>query len=65
MLTTIKEPIKVAVDNPKPATGGRAAETLENALVRGPQELHTLSRAVTARDFQLVAERASGAVARA
>lgn len=65
VLTAIKESIKVTVDNPKPATGGRAAETLENALVRGPQELHTLSRAVTARDFQLVAERASGAVARA
>ena len=33
--------------------------------IRGPQELHTLSRAVTARDFELAAERASGAVARA
>lgn len=65
-LTVLKDPIPGAeVTNPEPATGGRAAETLENALVRGPQELHTLSRAVTARDFQLVAERASGAVARA
>lgn len=65
VLTTIKDPIKAAVDNPEPATGGRAAETLENALIRGPQELHTLSRAVTARDFELVAERASGAISRA
>ena len=51
--------------NPEAATGGRAAETLENALVRGPQELRSLNRAVTARDFRLVAERSSGAVARA
>jgi hypothetical protein len=65
VLTAIREPIKAVVDNPEPATGGRAAETLENALVRGPQELHTLSRAVTARDFELAAERASGAVSRA
>ena len=65
-LTTMKEPIRgLEVTNPEPATGGRNGETLENALVRGPQELHTLSRAVTARDFQIVAERASGAVARA
>lgn len=65
-LATLKDQIPgVEVTNPEPATGGRAAEALENALVRGPQELHTLSRAVTARDFQLVAEQASGAVARA
>lgn len=64
-LTTIKEPLRATVTNPDPATGGRAAETLANARIRGPQELHTLSRAVTARDFQLVAERASGGVARA
>src|SRR5262249_47315289 len=54
----------LGVTTPAPATGGRAAETLQNALVRGPQELHSLERAVTARDFQLVAQR-SGAVARA
>jgi len=65
-LKTLKDQIPgVEVTNPEPATGGRAAETLENALVRGPQELHTLSRAITARDFQLIAERATGAVARA
>ena len=64
-LTTIKEPIRATVTNPEPAAGGRAAESLDNARIRGPQELHTLSRAVTARDFQLAAERASGAVVRA
>ncbi|MFL5674989.1 MAG: baseplate J/gp47 family protein [Chloroflexota bacterium] len=64
-LTTVKESIRATATNPEPAAGGRAAETLDNARIRGPQELHTLSRAVTARDFQLAAERASGAVARA
>jgi hypothetical protein len=65
-LTTLKEPIAgVTVANPDPATGGSAGETLENALVRGPQQLHSLQRAVTGRDFELLAQRSSGAVARA
>ena len=51
--------------NPGPATGGRAAESLDNALRRGPQELHSLHRAVTARDFELIAKQSSGAVDRA
>jgi hypothetical protein len=66
LLTTLKDPIPgVQVTNPELAAGGRAAETLENALVRGPQDLHSLRRAVTARDFELLALRGSGAVARA
>lgn len=65
-ITTLKDAITgVQVINPSAATGGRAAESLENALVRGPQEIHSLQRAVTARDFRLLAERSSGAVARA
>ncbi len=66
-LATLKDPIAgLQVNNPKPASGGQAAEVLENALVRGPQELHALQRAVTARDFELTAlDRARGAVARA
>ena len=63
-LTTLKDPIAgVTVTNPEAATGGRPAETLENALVRGPQELHSLQRAVTASDFELLAKRSSGPVA--
>ena len=59
-LTTLKDPIPgVEVINSEPAAGGRDAETLENALLRGPQELHSLQRAVTARDFQLLAKRSS------
>jgi hypothetical protein len=66
ILTVLKDPIPgVEVTNPVAATGGRPAETLENALYRGPQELHSLKRAVTARDFEQIAERVSGVVARA
>jgi hypothetical protein len=65
-LTVLKTPIVgVDVTNPDRATGGRAAETLENALIRGPQELHSLHRAVTARDFEGVALNSSQAIARA
>jgi hypothetical protein len=65
-LTTMRDAIPgVTVTNPTPGTGGREPETVENALIRGPQELRSLARAVTARDYQLVAERSSGAVARA
>jgi predicted phage baseplate assembly protein len=65
-LTSLKNPIPgLSVTNPSPATGGQAAESLENALIRGPQELHSLERAVTARDFEVVAENSSRAVARA
>jgi Baseplate J-like protein len=64
-LSTLRYPLAgVQVSNPDAATGGRAAETLENALLRGPQDLHSLERAVTARDFELIALR-SGSVARA
>ena len=64
-LTVLKDPIpRVAVINLSPAVGGCSAESLENALVRGPQELHSLQRAVTARDFELAARR-FGAVGRA
>jgi hypothetical protein len=64
-LTVLKDPIPgISVNNPAAAVGGRDAETVENALLRGPQELHSLQRAVTARDFELVARR-FGAVSRA
>ena len=64
-LTVLKDPIPgVSVNNPGAAVGGRSAETVANALLRGPQELHSLQRAVTARDFELLAKR-SGAVSRA
>ncbi|MGH2478236.1 MAG: baseplate J/gp47 family protein, partial [Ktedonobacteraceae bacterium] len=65
-LTQLKDALTgIQVTNPGPAVGGRAAETLENALVRGPQQLHSLRRAVTARDFELVVLHNSQAIARA
>lgn len=65
-LTTMKDPLPgITVTNPEPAMGGRAAETLQNALLRGPHEFHSLQRAVTASDFELLALSSSGAVARA
>lgn len=54
----------VTVTNPARATGGRPAESVDNAVVRGPHEFHARDRAVTARDYELIAGR-SGAVSRA
>ncbi|MCW5981094.1 MAG: baseplate J/gp47 family protein [Bryobacteraceae bacterium] len=63
-LTVLKDPIPgVSVNNPDRASGGRAAETLENALLRGPEEFRSLERAVTASDFEILARR-NGAVSR-
>lgn len=65
-LTVLKDTLPgLEVTNPGPATGGQDAETLENALVRGPLDLHSLERAITARDFENVALYSSRAVARA
>jgi hypothetical protein len=67
-LDSLKSPLpgglKPTVTNALPAAGGRAAEPLTHALQRGPRELHSLRRAVTASDFELLAIR-SGAIARA
>ncbi|WP_194410453.1 baseplate J/gp47 family protein [Microbacterium cremeum] len=65
-LTTLKDPVPgVTVTNPAAATGGRDRETLENAMVRGPQSIHTLDRVVTARDYEQFAVASSGGVSRA
>jgi hypothetical protein len=65
-LQVLKDAIAgVQVDNPMAASGGLAAESLQDALARGPQEIHSLRRAVTARDFEMLAVRSSGVVARA
>jgi len=64
-LTVMRDQIAgLLVTNPAAATGGGEPETVENALIRGPQELRSLARAVTAHDYQLVAERSRG-IARA
>ncbi|MDJ0868840.1 MAG: putative baseplate assembly protein [Myxococcota bacterium] len=53
------------VSNALPATGGRDAESVANAIARGPLEIHSLRRALTARDYEMWAVRESGAVNRA
>lgn len=64
-LTVLKDPVPgLRVNNPESAVGGSEKESLQNALTRGPEELHSLNRAVTARDYQAVALR-EGSVARA
>jgi Baseplate J-like protein len=65
-LTGLRDPIPgVKVTNPEPARGGRDPEALEAALLRGPYEFFSLRRAVTARDFEILATAGSSAVARA
>ena len=68
-LTALKDPVPGApglkVTNAEAASGGRAAESLDNALVRGPASLSSLDRVVTARDYELLACSASGGVSRA
>ncbi|TDT41755.1 putative phage baseplate assembly protein [Halospina denitrificans] len=64
-LTVLKDPIPgVRVDNEEAAVGGCEQESLDNAMQRGPQELHSLNRAITARDYEAVALR-EGSVGRA
>jgi hypothetical protein len=65
VLTLFKTPIPdLAVTNAARAAGGAEAETVQEALRRGPLELTSMRCAVTARDFERVALRV-GAVARA
>ncbi|MET8233153.1 putative baseplate assembly protein [Micromonospora sp. NPDC005298] len=64
-LSSLRDPLPgVRVDNPEPAAGGRDMEALESVLLRGPYEFFAQQRAVTARDFEVLAT-SSGAVARA
>ncbi|WP_433281077.1 putative baseplate assembly protein [Micromonospora sp. CA-244673] len=64
-LTSLRDPLPgLKVDNPAPAAGGRDLESLESALARGPYEFFAQQRAVTARDYEILAA-GSGAVARA
>ena len=66
-LTVLKSsiPFVSGVTNREAAFGGRDAETLEHAKMRGPRQLRTRNRAVTAEDFEVLALEASSSVARA
>ncbi|MEN0130422.1 MAG: putative baseplate assembly protein [Brevundimonas sp.] len=52
------------VSNRRPALGGVAAETVDQAKVRGPVALRTRDRAVTAEDYEQLARAAAVEVAR-
>lgn len=66
-LTQLKTsiPYIASVTNPKAAVGGIEAETIDGAMIRGPQVLRTSPRAVTASDFERLALEGSPDVARA
>ncbi|SDW70415.1 putative baseplate assembly protein [Arthrobacter sp. cf158] len=60
-LTVLRSPVPGAkVTNPEPATGGRDGESLENALRRAPQDFQARDRAVTVRDYEVLARRHGG-----
>lgn len=65
-LTTLRDPLPgLRVTNPKPARGGRDLESIDSVMARGSHDFFSLRRAVTARDFELLATAGSGSVARA
>jgi predicted phage baseplate assembly protein len=57
-------PYVARVENRRPAAGGVDGETVEEAKVRGPIELRTRNRAVTAADYEHLAQEAERDVAR-
>ncbi|MCP2327988.1 hypothetical protein HDA40_006495 [Hamadaea flava] len=64
-LTGLRDPLPgVKTTNPQPARGGRAMESMDSAMLRGPYEFFAQQRAVTARDYEILAAK-SGAIARA
>jgi len=54
-----------SVWNYLPATGGQNQETIEHAKMRGQASLRIRERAVTAEDYEFLAQRASSGVGRA
>lgn len=65
-LTSIESRLDgVTVTNPLPARGGADLEVADAALARGTTEFFSLQRAVTARDYEVLATRNPGTVARA
>lgn len=59
-------PFLRSATNPDRAGGGTDLEARDRAIRRGPEEIRTRGRAVTERDYELLAQRATGAaVARA
>jgi predicted phage baseplate assembly protein len=66
MISVLKTSIPYVsrVANRRPAAGGRDAETIDNAKLRGPLQLRTRQRAVTAEDYEYLAKQAAPEAAR-
>jgi predicted phage baseplate assembly protein len=62
MLSVLKSsiPYVARVTNRAAAVGGRDAQSLEDAKLRAPQKLRTRTRAVTADDFETLAQQVPG-----
>lgn len=65
-LKVLRTPVPLVdrVENRRPALGGIAGETIEQAKLRGPLILRTRDRAVTAADYEYLAREAAPDVAR-
>lgn len=60
-LSVLRTPVDgVSCTNPEPATGGRDAEPLAEALRRAPQDFQARDRAVTVRDYETLAAHHGG-----
>jgi predicted phage baseplate assembly protein len=57
-------PFVNSVENRRAAHGGVAAETIEQAKLRGPLALRTRDRAITGEDYEQLAKRAAPDIAR-
>ena len=53
-------PLNIGVENCFPATGGKEKETIQEAILRAKMELKIPFRAVTAEDFEFIAEATPG-----
>jgi predicted phage baseplate assembly protein len=62
-ITTLKGRVTgvKAVTNPRPATDGSKAESIDEAKLRAPHDLRTRDRAVSAEDFGYLAQETPGA----
>jgi predicted phage baseplate assembly protein len=65
-ISVLKTAVKLVseVTNRRGAAGGVDPESVESAIARGPIELRTIDRAVTAEDFELLVRRGTPEVAR-
>ncbi len=65
-LCVVRTPIPFVsrVENRLPAVGGIDGEDMESAKARGPVTLHSLGRAVTREDYELIARRSAPEAAR-